>query len=161
MHCGGPQTTCPKSPWLIVLTRAPRWGLRGCQKREVCVCVCVCVRLSLPVCVHAREGRGAPRSSLAAAPNLIPSEGLARCGMRARRRRCQLCKSSSTPGNKKSETCKDEEGAPAPTFPRLGPAGAGREGEDPSPRYPARDLGCGRAGAGRGVDTAAPVAPPP
>lgn len=39
--------------------------------------------------------------------------------------------------------------------------GVGREWEDPSPTYPARDLGCGRAGAGRGVDAAAPVAPQP
>lgn len=53
-------------------------------------------------------------------------------------------------------------GSPSTDLSPTGPGGgAGREWEDPSPTYPARDLGCGRAGAGRGVDAAAPVAPQP
>jgi len=56
------------------------------------------------------------------------------------------------PWEQKRETCEGEEGAPAPTFPRLGPAGAGREGEDPSPRVPLPRSGMWRrrGGAGRG-----------
>lgn len=78
-------------------------------------CVCVCVTL----CAHAREGRGAPppSSRLAAVPNFIPSEGLAKCGMRARRRRCQLSKSSSTPGNKKGKLARAKRGPQHRPFP--------------------------------------------
>ena len=56
------------------------------------------------------------------------------------------------PWEQKRETCEGEEGAPAPTFPRLGPAGAGREGEDLSPRVPRPRSGLWprRGGAGRG-----------
>lgn len=108
------------------------------------------------MCTHA--GRGRPRSSLAAVPNLIPSEGLARCGMRARRRRVSSsAKKLVGLGNKKSETCKDE-GGPTTDLSRLGPAGRGGRGRT-RPPYPARDLGCGRAGSGAGRGHCGPRRP--
>ena len=128
-------------PQICVAHRAharPAVGAAGLS--EECVCVCVCERererererLSLPVCVHAREGRGAPRSSLAAAPNFIPIEGLARCGMRARRRRCQLCKSLSTPGTKKGNL-RGRRGGPSTDLSPTGPCWGGAGGGGPEP----------------------------
>ena len=65
------------------------------------------------------------------------------------------------PWNKKGKLARAKRGPQHRPFPDWALLGRGGRGRTRAPGYPARDLGCGRAGSGRGVDAAAPVAPPP
>lgn len=119
----------------------------------------MCVTRS--VCVHAREGRGAPSSRLAAALNLILNKGQERCQMRGeggtqgwRRSEVSPLQKLVGPWEQKGNLG-GRRGSPSTDLSPTGPGGgggggAGVGGPEPHVPRPRSGLWPRRGGAGRG-----------